>query len=396
MTTAGVTPNFDIKQYTLSYTVTNPKGGFMTAKAKLLLPVTSMALDLVVYGHGSRILKANAPTLINISNYPYGSMMEDVHFFPMLASAGYAVLEPNYIGLDDDYVGIHPQSDTRILAQTVLHAIQATLSAANQSSEINLTGDFVIGGYSEGGAMTWSALRDLREIPSDYPGLSINNLKGVFPGAAPTFEMKYGLDQVINTVGFSGVAGLVFEVLAKNDIYNFKSEPKDYFRAEFHSIIDRFDGSETLTALATDLLTQLGGRAPIEIFVDSERDQAVTAYNDIAADDSLDMDLAGTFIEQKFSNEVWNFDPGPSVPIFYLNFYQEDWIVFGHVTQAQSYMTTVGTAGDNFKIFDPERFINHGGTSSSYTDGTHTSHFTGEYYYFLTFASLLADQFDAD
>ena len=153
----------------------------------------------------------------------------------------------------------------------------------------------------------------------------------------------------------------------------------------------KFDGTHTLQSLAGELLTQLAGRAPIEIFVDSLRDETIAAYNDILADDVLNMDLTGSFLYQKYSNEPWNFDPGPTIPIRYLNFYQETWVVFGNVTQAQTYMTTQGTAGSNFVIYDPERFINHGGKASVYTDGTFTDHGAGEYYYFLTLASLLPD-----
>jgi dienelactone hydrolase len=139
-----------------TYETVDPHGLSITASALLILPMaTNGPLPLVSVQHGTLARKADAPSRPD-SGEIYASV---------LASIGYAVVVPDYLGLGSSpgYQGyLHADSE----ATCVVDALRAGRDLCN-SNNVTLNGHLFLTGFSQGGHVTMAAHRELEAFHTD-------------------------------------------------------------------------------------------------------------------------------------------------------------------------------------------------------------------------------------
>jgi len=144
------TAQFGIISRAFTYETVDPYGLAITNSAELILPMgTNGPLPLVSVQHGTLALKSDAPSQPNSGDV----------WASVLASYGYAVVVPDYLGLGSSpgyQAYLHAKSE----ATSVVDALRAG-KALCASNNVTLNGQLFLTGYSQGGHVTMAAHREL-------------------------------------------------------------------------------------------------------------------------------------------------------------------------------------------------------------------------------------------
>ena len=147
-----ITPMYAVALYKLDYETITPLGDRTVASGALALPVAAgQPLPLVSYQHGTLTQTNDAPSSMDVT----GEVSVGIAF----ASTGYAGAVPDYLGLGDS-PGLHPYHHAVSEATACVDMLRAvrTFCATNGTS---LTNRLFLCGYSQGGHVTMSLLREL-------------------------------------------------------------------------------------------------------------------------------------------------------------------------------------------------------------------------------------------
>lgn len=150
---------YDVEVYKIQYVTIDQKGRTTGASGAVLMPVgRNGAPDpapMVAYSHGTVLHKDGAPsrgggeTLIGI----------------LMATDGYMVAMPDYIGLGDG-LEFHPYQHAKSEATAVIDMMRATRQMAEQEA-LALSGQVFLTGYSQGGHATMAAQREIETYHQD-------------------------------------------------------------------------------------------------------------------------------------------------------------------------------------------------------------------------------------
>jgi alpha-beta hydrolase superfamily lysophospholipase len=157
---AGALVRYPIRVYKLTYTTRNTDGQSVTASGALLVPVTTTALPLLSYQHGTIRPddEDRAPSYYSASSEVYSAVS-------VLASTGYIVSAPDYIGYGASKALPHPYEHGASLASASLDMLRAAKEFC-EKEKVTLNQKNFLLGYSEGGYATM-ALHKLME--EKYP-----------------------------------------------------------------------------------------------------------------------------------------------------------------------------------------------------------------------------------
>ena len=160
---AGALVRYPVRVYKLTYTTRNPDGQAVTASGALLVPVTTQALPLLSYQHGTIRPddEGRAP-----SYYTSGSEVWSV--VSVLASTGYLVSAPDYIGYGASKALPHPYEHAASLASTSLDMLRAVRQFCERE-KLALNKKNYLLGYSEGGYATMALHKLIEEkFPAEF------------------------------------------------------------------------------------------------------------------------------------------------------------------------------------------------------------------------------------
>jgi len=155
---AGALVRYPIRVYKLTYTTLNTDGKSVTASGAMLVPVAgTQALPLLSYQHGTirPDEEGRAPSY-------YSSSSEVWSAVSVLASTGYIVSAPDYLGYGASKALPHPYEHAASLASASLDMLRAAREfAAKEKLPLNQK-NFLLG-YSEGGFATLALHKLLEE-----------------------------------------------------------------------------------------------------------------------------------------------------------------------------------------------------------------------------------------
>ncbi|SHK07225.1 alpha/beta hydrolase family protein [Hymenobacter psychrotolerans] len=153
---AGALVRYPIRVYKLTYTTRTPGGQPVTASGALLVPVTTQALPLLSYQHGTIRPddEDRAPSYYKSSSEVYSAVS-------VLASTGYIVAAPDYIGYGASKAQPHPYEHASSLASASLDMLRAAKEFCRKENAPLNQKNYLLG-YSEGGFATM-ALHKLME-----------------------------------------------------------------------------------------------------------------------------------------------------------------------------------------------------------------------------------------
>ena len=153
----GALVNYPIKVYRLTYRTRTPEGQETTASGAVLVPVASQALPVLSYQHGTLTpsSEGQAP-----SYYASGSDVWSI--VSILASTGYVVSAPDYLGYGASKALPHPYEHAASLASASADMLRAAREFCKQQKVSVNQKNFLLG-YSEGGYATMALHKLLQE-----------------------------------------------------------------------------------------------------------------------------------------------------------------------------------------------------------------------------------------
>lgn len=201
-----LTPRYAVQAWRLDYRTIDGAGRLVEASALVGVPLKGdgRASPVLSYQHGTLARDARAPSNQAVAG----------EAALLMASAGYIVLAPDYVGYGRSKGTLHPY----LLAAPSAAAVLDLLSAAKRwrrQQGIADNGQLFLAGYSQGGYVTMAAHRALQERGGPAAPLHAELVASV-PGAGP-YHVGATLDAWLQQLGRRHVllAGLLNPELLK-------------------------------------------------------------------------------------------------------------------------------------------------------------------------------------
>ncbi len=182
----GITPVYSVTSYRLEYLTTDAQGRIVRASGLVSVPVKGAGARSPVLGyqHGTIFRDAEAP-----GNNAVASEISIV-----LASLGYIVVAPDYVGYGASLGTPHPYLLAGPAAAAVVDFLTAARTWRHGAGVID-NGQLFLTGYSEGGYVTMAAHRAMQQDNSAH----LPNLLVEVPGAGP-YDVQATLDGLLDLV----------------------------------------------------------------------------------------------------------------------------------------------------------------------------------------------------
>ena len=182
----GVVPRYSVTAYRLEYLTSDADGNEVRASGLVSVPQKPAGATSPVLGyqHGTLFRDAEAP-----SNNAVASEVAVV-----LASLGYIVLAPDYVGFGASRGTRHPYLLAAPSAAATVDFLTAARTWRGQAGVAD-NGQLFLTGYSEGGYVTLAAHRALQAGNSPH----LQQLRMVVPGAGP-YNVQTTMDGLVDLV----------------------------------------------------------------------------------------------------------------------------------------------------------------------------------------------------
>lgn len=231
---------YGLVAYRVLYRTVNAEGRPVRASGLVAFPSGGpKRLRLVSYDHGTASLKIDVPSTFGLDKA--GDGIEGRWSTELFASAGFAVAEPDYVGM-----GAGPGRPEFEVAASEVSASADLLLAARQiarSRGDKLDSGVLVTGFSQGGAAAMALGRALQ-----YHAVPGFQLRALAPISGPYDLLGAELPGMFNGQVAAGAAVYLsgYALTAWNPIYHLYAEARDAFRQPYASrIADVFDGYES-------------------------------------------------------------------------------------------------------------------------------------------------------
>lgn len=163
--------NYALRIYKIQYKTSAPNGNDSHASGIVALPIApDKKVGVVNYYHGTRVTRSDVPSRMGIAYYIYPALFS--------SHGGYMLVMPDYPGLGDSDLALHPYVHADNLAKS---SIDMLIAAKELATKLNYaTNDkLYLAGYSEGGFTTMVTYEALLKNHKDIP------VTAVAAGSAP-------------------------------------------------------------------------------------------------------------------------------------------------------------------------------------------------------------------
>lgn len=146
----GVPVRNGVRFYKVVYETVDPHGLSIRASGAMAVPDgVSTPIPITSYQHGTITEREDVPSRLT----------EDAYLGVALASAGYLVTMPDYLGLGDS-PGLHPYHHAATEASATIDLLRSAKGWCSSNS-VSLSSKLFLVGYSQGGHATLAAMREL-------------------------------------------------------------------------------------------------------------------------------------------------------------------------------------------------------------------------------------------
>jgi fermentation-respiration switch protein FrsA (DUF1100 family) len=215
---AGALVRYPVRVYKLTYTTRNPDGQQITASGALLVPVATQALPLLSYQHGtiSPDAEERAPSYYSASSEVYSAVS-------VLASTGYIVSAPDYIGYGAAKALPHPYEHASSLASASLDMMRAAKEFCEKEKVVLNKKNYLLG-YSEGGYATMALHKLIEEkYPTEFA------VTASAPGAGAYHKTAFAKYILSSNQKLSFLSSYVWVLDTYNRVYSINRAPSYYF-----------------------------------------------------------------------------------------------------------------------------------------------------------------------
>jgi pimeloyl-ACP methyl ester carboxylesterase len=277
---AGALVKYPVRVYRLTYLTTTPEGQQTTASGAVLVPVTTTALPVLSYQHGT-LLPANE----NQAPSYYATGSEVWSAVSVLASTGYVVSAPDYLGYGASKTLPHPYEHAASLASTSADMLRATREFCQQQSISVNQKNFLLG-YSEGGYATMALHKYLQDKYATTLPVTASA-----PGAGAYHKSAFAKYVLQSTQPLSFLSTYVWVLRTYDRIYNLNRPYSFYYQSPYAAQLQ----ADPYSAVPTQ---------QSQLFASSFR-QAVLTNSDAA--------LTATLTD----NDVYDWKPTAPVALFH-------------------------------------------------------------------------------
>lgn len=181
-----VKPRYGVAAYRMTYLTQDGYGQPITASALVVVPqkVTGASSPVLSYQHATTFRDDQAP----------GNKVEPVEPPIVLASLGYVVVSPDYVGFGAAKGLEHPYLTAAPSAAVVVDMLHAAQSWRQQNAVAD-NGQLFLAGYSEGGYVTLAAQRAIEQAG----GTLRQQLQASVPGGGP-YDVQATMDAQVEAV----------------------------------------------------------------------------------------------------------------------------------------------------------------------------------------------------
>ena len=178
---SGIVPRYSVSSYRLNYVTTDKNGAKVTASGLVSVPVKAAGArsPVLSYQHASTFRNNQAPSI----------KVEAVEPPLVLASLGYIVVSPDYVGFGASYGVEHPYLTSSPSSRAVIDMLSAAQTWRRQAGVAD-NGQLFLAGYSEGGYATMAAHRAIHQQGGELK----TQLQAAVPGASP-YDVQETLDE---------------------------------------------------------------------------------------------------------------------------------------------------------------------------------------------------------
>ena len=233
---------YTLNLYKIRYLTPAPNGKMTVASGLVAMPASPAdKVSIVSYMHGTRVFRSDVPSNNDVKNYIYPALFGSY--------GGYMLVMPDYLGMGDSELLLHPYVDAETLASSSIDMITASKELA-QILHYPVNDKLFLAGYSEGGFTTMvtyeALLKNHRELP----------VAAVAPGSAP-----YDWDETIHFITYEpgprATSYLAFFFYSMQTYNHYWSGLDGIFKKPYNTLVPvLFDGThqapEIMQALPTD------------------------------------------------------------------------------------------------------------------------------------------------
>jgi alpha-beta hydrolase superfamily lysophospholipase len=257
---AGALVQYPIKVYRLTYHTRTPEGQETTASGAVLVPTATMALPVLSYQHGTLTpsSESQAP-----SYYAQGTDVWSV--VSVLASTGYVVSAPDYLGYGASKALPHPYEHAASLASASADMLRATREFCQQQKVSMNDKNFLLG-YSEGGYATMALHKYLQENYATTLPVTASA-----PGAGAYHKSAFAKYVLQSTQPLSFLSTYVWVLRTYDRIYSL-NRPYSYYYQEPYATQLQADPFATVPTQQSQLFTNTFRQAVL-----TNSDAALTA-----------------------------------------------------------------------------------------------------------------------
>ncbi|WP_230471317.1 alpha/beta hydrolase family protein [Hymenobacter jejuensis] len=276
---AGALAKYPIRVYRLTYTTPNTDGKPVTASGALLVPTVPQPLPLLSYQHGTI-----RPSDEDRAPSHYSTNSEVYSAVSVLASTGYIVSAPDYIGYGASKALPHPYEHAASLASASLDMMRAAREFCRRENILLNDKNFLLG-YSEGGFATMALHKLIEEkyaneltVTASAPGagayhksafanyiLSSDkplNFLSTYVWVLDTYNRVYGINRPFAYYFNPPWAAQ----LEKNSFGSVPDQPKQLFTASFRTSILTNTDPQMAAAFHDNDIYDWQPKAPLALF----------------------------------------------------------------------------------------------------------------------------------
>ena len=183
---SGVAPRYAVRSWRVTYVSSDKHGAPVTASGLISVPLKAAGAPSPVLGyqHATTFRDDQAP----------GNKVEPVEPPIVLASLGYVVVSPDYVGFGAAKGLEHPYLTAAPSAAVVVDMLHAAQSWRQQNAVAD-NGQLFLAGYSEGGYVTLAAQRAIEQAG----GTLRQQLQASVPGGGP-YDVQATMDAQVEAV----------------------------------------------------------------------------------------------------------------------------------------------------------------------------------------------------
>lgn len=233
----GITnADYDVNYYVVTYNTVDLYGSATIASGLVAVPVNPDcdSIPLALYDHGTVLLKTDVPSSDNT----------EAIIGKAIASKGYVVAMPDYLGLGIQTGNFHPYQHAESEATSSVDLLRATKEFIEDSLSFDFSNEIFITGYSQGGhsAMATAKYIHDNQLMGELPVAGIAPLSGAYHAS------ERQMAQLLNNVPYGTPGYIVYLLFSYQTAYgNIFANYSDILQSPYDTIVPPlFDGTHTI------------------------------------------------------------------------------------------------------------------------------------------------------